>query len=262
MDHLRIVLIILGGIFVAALLGWEWWKRRRAKREIAALDAALRHPEISNNSGAALPDDMALDPRRAEPLSGDLNQASIAASSEPSVNLGDIANLESAPAGEPGLPDDDLDRVGDVALPVSGDDQMLIVLNVMATGQHRFSGPRVLDTLERSGLEFGAMNLFHYLGGRNEGDRDVIFSVANAVEPGTLAPTQLHASSTPGLTLILQLPGPLPDITAFERMLDVGKNVAYALGGQLCDDKRSALTAQGVQLLREKILNAEELRGR
>ena len=143
----------------------------------------------------------------------------------------------------------------------SVDDQLLVVLTLMAPGQYRFSGTRVVEVLGRCGLHYGAMQLFHFSHQSLSGGEDVVFSVANVVEPGTLDPAQLAGTSTPGLSFILQLPGPLADAEALEKLLDVGKRAAYDLGGELCDETRSVLTEQGIALLRERVANASQLRG-
>ena len=87
--------------------------------------------------------------------------------------------------------------------------EMLIVLTLMGMNQERLRGTRIVEVLGKYGLVFGPRQLFHWVGS-DTGDnvQDVVFSVANAIEPGVLEPSELALSTTPGLAFIPHSPWP------------------------------------------------------
>ena len=64
----------------------------------------------------------------------------------------------------------------------------VLVINVICRDPQGFRGPALLQNILESGLRFGEMDIFH----RHEsmaGNGEVLFSMANAVKPGTFDPT-------------------------------------------------------------------------
>jgi cell division protein ZipA len=128
---------------------------------------------------------------------------------------------------------------------------LLIVVHIGAPQGERFDGAAVLEALQGEGLVFGAMDIFHR---RVEGGgEETLFSVANAVKPGTLVPEELPELSTPGLSLFLRLPAPGEPMAVFEDLMSCAQGLADRLGGQLQDETRSAMTAQTEAHLRERV---------
>jgi cell division protein ZipA len=80
-----------------------------------------------------------------------------------------------------------------------------------------------------------------------------VFSVVNMVKPGWFDPQAMHEFETPGISLFLQLPGPLAAIVAFDILVAEANALAEALGGSLQDASHSTLTQQTVQHLREEV---------
>lgn len=137
--------------------------------------------------------------------------------------------------------------------PPSEDDgeEFLTALYVMAPQGTAFAGPAVRQALEAEGLEFGAMDIYHRP--PDLGNAGVIYSVASAVEPGTLKPDELDDQAVRGLALFMRLPGPEENTTAFERLLEGAQGLAHRLGGELRDERRSVLSNQTIQHLREQV---------
>lgn len=128
---------------------------------------------------------------------------------------------------------------------------LVMVLNVMARSGEYFNGADVLAALKASGLQHGEMMIFHYYSGA--GDDRPVFSLANTVEPGTFDLNTIEHLQTPGLSLFMQLPGPMDSREAFELMLKTGRSLAEQLGGDLCDERRNVLTLQTIGHLKEQI---------
>lgn len=135
----------------------------------------------------------------------------------------------------------------------SVDAEMVIVLNVMARAEQAFDGPSLKAALEEAGLKPGDMQLYHYRAETQSDDTPPIFSALNTVSPGTLDVAQFEAMRTPGVALILRIPGLERPGEAFELMLVAARRIAEELDGQVCDDTRSTLTGQALNHLRERI---------
>ncbi len=124
----------------------------------------------------------------------------------------------------------------------------IITLHVVAPEGRLLQGEPLLDTLEERGYHFGSMNIFHSM---HEGK--TVFSIAKMVEPGYFDIDDVESFQTPGISLILQLPGPVPADVAFEVLVSEAIDMADALGGSVLDGDRSALSPQTIQHMREGI---------
>lgn len=129
---------------------------------------------------------------------------------------------------------------------------LLIVLSIMAKPGELLQGLDILDATLASGFKHGEMDIFHY---RDEAANDAraICSLANSIEPGIFVMSNIEEVTTPGLTLFMQLPGPVDGRSAFETTLKLGRSLAEKLHADLCDEKRSVLTMQSIEHLKEKI---------
>jgi cell division protein ZipA len=135
------------------------------------------------------------------------------------------------------------------ARPSAPGPELIIVLYVVAKSTPRLAGTDILEALADARLEYGRMRVFH----RTGPDGREVFSVADMVEPGSLEPDRLKERATRGLCLFMRLPGPADGVAAFQDMLQTAHRLAQRLGGELRDDRRSVLTRQAVERLRERI---------
>ncbi len=133
------------------------------------------------------------------------------------------------------------------------DEQLHIVMTVMARSDERFSGVALRHALESADLYHGDMNIFH----RHEQPKDrrtpTLFSAANVLAPGHFEAARMDTLSSPGIAMFMRLPGPESPVDAFQQMLDAARIVAEDLNGTLCDETRSTLTPQSINHLRERI---------
>jgi cell division protein ZipA len=137
--------------------------------------------------------------------------------------------------------------------PASEPDQV-ISLFVLAPGGVPFRGTFLIEALEKAGLEYGDMQIFHRRE-RHNGSDAVLFSVANLVEPGTFDLAAMEHFTTRGLVLFLQLPGPFDAIRAFDAMVEAARSLADSLEGNVCDATRSVLTRQTIAHMRENVVD-------
>lgn len=124
----------------------------------------------------------------------------------------------------------------------------IVTLHVVAPEGQLMNGGHLLEQFEQRGYHYGDMNIFHSM---HEGK--TVFSVAKLVVPGTFDINDVDSFQTPGISLILQLPGPVAADVAFEVLLSEAHEIADTLGATVLDADRSTLSKQTVQHMREGI---------
>lgn len=117
-----------------------------------------------------------------------------------------------------------------------------LVLFIAADLDASFAGEHVLKALKNAGLRFGAMDIFHRIV-NHDGTEVSLFSVANGVKPWTLIPEELVAQTTPGLSMILNLPSPIANGDAIRDFVRTAEYLASELGGVLKDQDQQVVTA-------------------
>jgi cell division protein ZipA len=130
--------------------------------------------------------------------------------------------------------------------------ERIVTLFVAARGSELLAGPDVVVAAEKAGLEFGDMGIFHrlVLGKKADGP---VFSMANMVKPGNFDMAQLDSVRTPGVTLFMTLPGPLPALDAWEMLLPTAQRLAELLDAQVLDEGRNALGRQRIAHIRDEL---------
>jgi len=129
-------------------------------------------------------------------------------------------------------------------------DPEVIVINVLARNGSKFAGNDLMEAFLRNGLKFGDMNIFHRV---QPASKEVQFSVASAIEPGTFDLSAMEGFRTPGVSFFMQMPGPGQPLEVFEDMLAVTRDVAASLGADLKDEQLSVMTSQTIQHCRSRI---------
>lgn len=133
----------------------------------------------------------------------------------------------------------------------------VIVISVMSRDEEGFSGAALLDLMLACGLRYSSeMGVFH----RFETEdplSELQFSMVNVVKPGTFPLTSMDDFRTPGITLLMPLPGAHDTAAAFEAMVETAMVVVRHLGGELKDENRSVMTAQTVEFARQRVQEFE-----
>jgi len=129
--------------------------------------------------------------------------------------------------------------------------EMVVALTIMAADSQMFTGRAVRQALEKQEMRFGDMQIYHRYSVNNS--RQILFSVANILDPGTLLPDQLISMKTPGLLMFARLPGPINGLAVFDSMLDTAQELTAYLGGILCDEKREPITDMHLESVRNRI---------
>lgn len=263
---LREWLIIIGIIVIAGIL-FDGWRRMRGgkgklkfrlDRNVSSLPDDEGDPDVlspprvveRNHEPSLDEDDLpsmsardANSRRRSEPRQGDL----------------DLAADEPVPTLFSPVDDERDDRAGASSKQADKDlppvDEVLVI-NVIARDEQGFKGPALLQNILESGLRFGEMDIFH----RHEsmaGNGEVLFSMANALKPGTFDLDDIEGFSTRAVSFFLGLPGPRHPKQAFDVMVAAARKLAHELNGELKDDQRSVLTAQTIEHYRQRIVEYE-----
>jgi cell division protein ZipA len=126
----------------------------------------------------------------------------------------------------------------------------LVVLFVTALDEP-FNGQNLLESLVELDMTYGEMNIFHRL---NQAGRPV-FSLVNAVEPGTFELGSMDRLATPAVSLFMRAHELDDPVEVFDQMLEVAQGLADELGGEVKDDSHSVLTPQTIEHCREEIRN-------
>ncbi len=261
---LREWLILIGIIVIAGIL-FDGWRRMRGSK------GKLKF-KLDRNIASTLPDEdesaELLGPPRV-----------VSRGNEPAL---DETDLPSMSAREPAKRRTTEPRQGDLHFssddtpvptlldPVADEDESnasgsdldlppveeVLVINVISRDPHGFRGPALLQNILESGLRFGEMDIFH----RHEsmaGNGEVLFSMANAVKPGTFDLDDIDHFTTPAVSFFLGLPGPRHPKQAFDVMVAAARKLSQELNGELKDDQRSVLTAQTIEHYRQRIVDYE-----
>ena len=136
------------------------------------------------------------------------------------------------------------------------DYEEILIIYVAARSAEGFKGPALLQSILESGLRFGSMDVFH----RHEsmtGKGEKLFSMANALNPGTFDLDDMDMFSTRAVCFFMGLPGPRNSRQAFDLMIAAARKLAKELDGDLKDDHRSVLTAQTIEHYRQRIADFE-----
>ena len=124
----------------------------------------------------------------------------------------------------------------------------IIVLNVLADSE-RIKGQELLEFLMENEMSYGEMEIFHKLDNQDE----VLFSLANAIEPGTFDLSDIDESEIQGVTLFLQIDGANQAERIFDDMLELARRISEKFSSQIFDGTRSALTQQTIGHIRQNI---------
>ena len=130
--------------------------------------------------------------------------------------------------------------------------ERIVTLFVMARDGQPFHGSDLVVAMEKAGLEFGDMGIFHrMLDGKPE--LGPIFSVANMIKPGSFDMARVAALETPGLSFFMTLPGPIPALDAWDTMLPTAQRLGELLDGLVLDEDRNALGRQRIAYIRDDL---------
>ncbi len=272
--NLRDWLLILGLVFISAVLIHGYWRMRRGRGELKmALDKSfLSFPgedpgldELSllkavlPNGGAriavehvpVLMEPVEINSASPEPV---MEEPSMAPAQEAPAQKTELEKVQKAITAEAELIEADTVKAGPsitkappVRKPQATKPEKFVVIHVLSDTS--FNGQALLETLLELDMTFGDREIFHRLDEAGETQ----FSLANAVEPGSFHPGTMDELQTPGVTLFMHAHEVHDPLGVYDGMLEAAQTLALELGGELRDESHSVITTQTIDHCRQAI---------
>ena len=234
----RWILVIAGVLIVAGifLFGNPDRKRKpRASRKRAHAQRVRREPALDSEHGETRADEDDIDARQAE-LAIDLP-------SESEVHSG----RQGEKRIEPRL--DSKPKAPAAPLP-----DKIVTLFLQSRDKHTITGIELLEASLKSGLVFGAHDIFHRI---HEEDVEPVFSMANLTKPGSFDKDAWNTMDIHGVTMFMTLPGPRNALDAWDSMLATSRRLAELLHADLLDEKHEVFTRQRSMQIKEELREYE-----
>jgi cell division protein ZipA len=272
MSELRWALLLLGVVFIGALVWWELRRPRhsRGAEHQAAHESAASAPRPLREPSLNLPPMRARDPLAPhelpvvevaddEPLVPVLEAApgrTAAAAPPEDADRATPADEEAEP-GTDGVPTviavDSLPRLPPAAAPLvewpPDERRRIVALRLVAAQPERFAGRSLRQALAAEGFVLGRFAIFH----KPDEEQRAVVSAASLSRPGTFDADTMDSQHYGGLSLFAVLPGPKAPPQAFDELVLTARNLNERLCGVLQDEQGSPLTPARIAVLRERL---------
>ncbi len=263
MNTLRVILVIIGIIFI---IGIYFFQRKRisqndSRKIISSIISLFANIKAKLKKRLDLANKNSQQPTSVKHSVDELSEAHLASMGRLVANKTDsgtsVQNTIQLESQNEQLTQDISIEHGQSQTPsVSKGDELLITLTVIPKPGQHFNGEDIITACKLAGLQLGEFNIFHrYALVDDRVQLTPVCSLVNLFEPGYFDITAMSDFSTQGLSLFMQLPGPVDAREAFVILMDVSEKLALHLNATICDDTHSVLTAQTISHLKEKIEN-------
>ncbi len=129
--------------------------------------------------------------------------------------------------------------------------QQILVMHLMAPKGEMLSGHDLQEAALKVGFRYGELKIFQrHL--NEDGSGEVLFSMANLVNPGTFDLNTINEMTTPGVTLFMALDDLEDPVAAFEVMTGSVDILSETLGLSVLDETRSSMTRQTIDHYRQR----------
>ena len=243
MDNLRLILILLGLIILAAIVLLHR-PAGETSRNHARWLKSRREPHLGDDDSSDEPRPP-VEPRLSESRTSAANLAAGLASARIISNDEDVKTTDSMPA-QPEQPYR------------KGAPEKIVTIYVQRKDSRRINGTELKDAADKAGLDFGEMNIFHRL---QEGAKYPVFSMANLTAPGYFDPANWASFDTPGVTFFMTLPAPVSALDAWDAMLATARRMAELLDAEVLDDNRCLVTRQRIAQVRDEMRDYDRRHG-
>jgi cell division protein ZipA len=268
---LRLILLILGLAFLAAIYLYETARRKRDSAQARQRMAPKVEPTIESDAAPSREpvevdaeedetpwDDSesfgsSMDEEPDADISLNIDDAPIEAIDAPAghLNLGADREASNKPSKKPAMEQQEL--FGFSAQEESPVDVPDLILQInLRAKKEPFTGEAIKQAMQETGMQLSEMEIYQRFA--SDGSRKVLYNIASMVNPGIFPVKSMADFSTPGLTLFSQLPGPVDGMMIFSDMLYTAERLAAMLHGDLQDESHSTLGKQTIEHMRERIL--------
>ena len=276
MPELRIILLVVGVLFVASIAGFEWWRSRGARPLAAtpvrddssdpptplkplpdinvvrdtrvAVSDSLPVIELASTSesgtrralGISISDDVAVDVAQD---SGVAREGERRAREEPYIGQDDeispVRVFEEQPVRSPKL----------VLSWPDESERRIVTLRVIPKSEPRFQGRALRQAFSGAGFWHGPLDIYHL----PDHEGRVVLSAAALAQPGTFDPSIMDSQRFSGLNLFAVLPGPKPERETFDELVRAARQLSERLDGKMADQHGEELTSARIARLRQAL---------
>jgi len=276
MPELRIILLVVGVLFVAGIAGYEWWRSRGTRplaatpvRDDSADTPAPQKPlpdiNVVRDSRVAVSDSLPVIELASTSESGTRRALGISISDDVAVDVahdtGNSRDADKRARAEPYIGQDD--EVSEVRVfdeqPVRGphlvlawpneNERRIVTLRVIPKSEPRFQGRAVRQAFSGAGFWHGPLDIYHL----PDHEGRVVLSAAALAQPGTFDPSIMDSQRFSGLNLFAVLPGPKPERETFDELVRAARQLAERLDGKMADQHGEELTSQRIARLRQAL---------
>ncbi len=131
-------------------------------------------------------------------------------------------------------------------------EEKLVVLHVVAKRPQKFNGKGIINLTKELDIEYRDNHIFQKSVERFSGKK-ALYIILNVVKPGTFELDAMHQFETPGISFVMNLPGPEEGLKAFNIMLEDARKFAERLNGDILDESRNKLSPQTIAHLQEEV---------
>ena len=127
----------------------------------------------------------------------------------------------------------------------------ILVMHLMAHKGELLSGKKLQNAALKVGFRFGELKIFQrHL--NEDGSGEVLFSMANLVNPGTFDLNTIDQMTTPGVTLFMALDDLADPVAAFDVMIESVDTLSGTMDLSVLDETRSSMTRQTIDHYRQR----------
>jgi cell division protein ZipA len=273
--ELRIILLVVGVLFVAGIAGFEWWRSRGTRlptatvsRDDSPSDTSHRMvqplPEISvvRENRVSVSDALPVIELGGAEREGAHGSGGISVSDEVAIDIpAEATGTQPRDRSEPYIGQDD--EISEVRVfdeqPVLGPqlvlawppekERRIVTLRILPKGQPRFAGRALRQAFGSAGFWHGPLDIYHLPDKHGQ----VILSAAALAQPGTFDPSIMDSQRFSGLNMFAVLPGPRPERETFDELVHAARSLAERLDGTITDQHGEELTSQRVARLRQSL---------
>ncbi|HET8943137.1 MAG TPA: cell division protein ZipA [Rudaea sp.] len=258
--ELRIILVILGAIAIALIYIFGRPKKPGQGKRMPFLrsNGARIEPTLGESDSEEEPDQGELDMGQLD--DGDLTAGVFAerGRNQGELDMGPISALDgdgerkTAFNADGSSADGANTKVSRAGMRPTQAIERIVTVFVAARAGDMIHGTDLVVAAEKAGLVFGDKAIFHRLVSA-KAQEGPIFSMANMVKPGSFDMRHIDALQTPGVSLFMTLPGPIPALDAWDAMLPTAERLAELLDAIVLDEERNGLGRQRIAYIRDEM---------
>ncbi len=235
--QIRIALIVFG-VALVAYIYFDYAKKKKTQKENARLKKQFSKVSTGVDSSGFDSDGVGL-ARSKDGKDGVLNNKI-----EPS-----IGNIE------PKIVNTSHSRIEEVDKTKEFEQRVYSLIIQAPKGSH-YKGSDFMPLFLSQGLKFGEMNIFHRYKSVGKNPGKPIYSIANAVEPGTFDLNSIDSFRTPAFAIFSNFAGEKEFASHYGNLVKTADFFVKELGGSLLDESQQVYSKQAHNERLEEIKNS------